>query len=360
MTIPIVFSIIAVIIVYLQKYKIRHSLEISFILMTLLSALRFNFGNDYPEYLDLFNLLTAEKFSLGIYGDPGWHILCRLFSPLGYESLIACVSFFLGYAYYKTIKRYVPSHLQWLSMFIYVFDPNLWLLQQSMLRQSIVAAIFLLLLPLIEQKKILKSVFIILLSSSIHISALILMPILFLPLLGKDKHKLIAILIFSFVIIAFLSSDFLGFWFQKAMLIPQLSKFENYTINPEETSYGLGYLISIIPYIVSLVFLYKKKLWISNSNNALFISITFYLLAQVVNPFSKIAVMITRVTAFFIPFSIIVIPHLYAKIKPEILRVLLLVIFILLTLYIYYNFWGNPSSSYHHGYENYRTIFSNF
>jgi hypothetical protein len=80
----IIMGIFAVSFAFLAKYKnFRYGLEISFSLIFLFLALRYNFGNDYSSYLDRF--IDINKYSTVDYFDkfyrvePGWIFLCRIF-----------------------------------------------------------------------------------------------------------------------------------------------------------------------------------------------------------------------------------------------------------------------------------------
>jgi len=92
----IILGIFAVSFAFLAKYKnFRYGLEISFFLIFLFLALRYNFGNDYQSYFRCFNEITnSSKIDLNYmqYGrviEPGWIILCWLFKPFGFYWLIA-------------------------------------------------------------------------------------------------------------------------------------------------------------------------------------------------------------------------------------------------------------------------------
>ena len=86
-----------------DKKLIRHGLKISFFIIFLFLALRYDYGNDYAGYLDGFYEInkhswidytnTKELF----HYEAGWVFLNRLFEPLGFFAMIASLAAFSCY-----------------------------------------------------------------------------------------------------------------------------------------------------------------------------------------------------------------------------------------------------------------------
>ena len=62
------------------------SLKISFFLIFLFLALRYEFGNDYRNYIDGFIEITTQTkiFFTGEQWEPGWNFLHLIFKPFGF------------------------------------------------------------------------------------------------------------------------------------------------------------------------------------------------------------------------------------------------------------------------------------
>lgn len=110
------------------------------------SALRYDFGTDYLTYVADFEYNESITFSTIIFDleftkEQGWAFFMKCFSPLGYIVFFGLLSVFICNTYYRLIKRYVPREYYWFATSIYVFNFNLFILQQSMIGQSFVMAI---------------------------------------------------------------------------------------------------------------------------------------------------------------------------------------------------------------------------
>ena len=99
MVTTLVINGLVVFLSWLESLKIlKHGLLISFILLFLFLALRYNFGNDYIGYFDGFR--EVNKYSNVTFKDrefhyeAGWLLLCRVFKPLGFFSMVALLAAF--------------------------------------------------------------------------------------------------------------------------------------------------------------------------------------------------------------------------------------------------------------------------
>ena len=142
-----IFNIVFVLLAYLAQYKGQaYLLKVSFVLIFLFLALRYDYGNDYRSYLDEFVRLTS--YSSLDYTDEtehfekGWLFLYFLFKPFGFFALVAVLAAFNCFIYYRLIKKYVLPNYYWLAVFIYVFNVGFMLTQLSSMRQTLAIGIF--------------------------------------------------------------------------------------------------------------------------------------------------------------------------------------------------------------------------
>ena len=117
-----IFNVIAVLYSYLSRYKRSELwLKITFFIIFLLIALRYNYGNDYPAYMKGFykinDLSQIDYFDQSWHFEPGWIFLCRLFEPFGFSALVAFVSLLFCFVFYKIISKFVQPKYHWFSVF---------------------------------------------------------------------------------------------------------------------------------------------------------------------------------------------------------------------------------------------------
>ena len=115
---------------------------------------------------------------------------------------------------------------------------------------------------------------------------------------------------------------------------------------------GVGFVINMIPFILSLYFLFSKKLSISeNSKQLVALSAISFLIA----PFAQIIQMISRIGMYFGIYNIISVPLIYKNVNNKTLRLVLLSMYIVIMIYSYLNFFESPV--WRKAYSDYKTIF---
>ncbi len=147
MTTVAILNIIVVLFAYLARYRrTKFGLKVSFFLIFLFLALRYDYGNDYPGYLKHFLVINQyawiDYFGKSLQFEPGWTFLCRLFEPLGFFAMTAVLALFNCVVYYRFIKKYVPPAYYWFAVFLYVFTPGFMLIHSSAMRQSVAITLF--------------------------------------------------------------------------------------------------------------------------------------------------------------------------------------------------------------------------
>ena len=127
MNIVILINILAIFFAFLESKKIvKNGLLISFFILFVFLALRFDYGNDYQMYFEGFDKINkigwSEVYNEKLHFEPGWVVVCILFDPIGFFGMVAFLSFLYCYVFYKLVRDYVPVHLYWLARFILVFS----------------------------------------------------------------------------------------------------------------------------------------------------------------------------------------------------------------------------------------------
>ena len=120
-------------------FKYHICLLFSFVVLGTFLAVRYDFGNDYMPYM----LMHKELQNMSIFNSHyefGWIILNKF--VYNFYLLVAVLSIFNCYVYFRFINRYVPLQFWWLAVFIYVFNTNFMLIQASAMRQTVAILVF--------------------------------------------------------------------------------------------------------------------------------------------------------------------------------------------------------------------------
>lgn len=338
MIVTVILCVLAVFFAYLAKFKnMQYSLLVSFTLIFLFLAFRFNFGNDYKAYLEGFieinKYRSIDFFNSGLHFEPGWILLCRLFEPLGFFSLIIFLSLINCIVYYKLVKRYVPKHLYWFAVFLYVFNTGIMLVHASAIRQSLAIGLFMFAIPYLIRKDFIRYFAIVFMAYFVHTSAMILVPIALLSLYHLKINKLFQVILAA----VFVSLIVFG-----QLLLPFITKFVSANLDRyefyhqgSEIGTGLGLLMVFFLLIVTAYYHNKQN----KSDAVLFKIVMVYLMLA---PLGLTILMIARVGMYFEPVTIVVYPLILYSIENKFNKLVFKSIVILFTLYIFYQFFESP------------------
>lgn len=89
----------------------------------------------------------------------------------GFFVLVALISVVENYIYYRLIKDYVPVKWRWFKVFLYVGGMDSLYLKFSMLRQGLCVALFVGAVLLMNKKKLLPAIAVIIFALTIHLSS---------------------------------------------------------------------------------------------------------------------------------------------------------------------------------------------
>lgn len=357
---------LAVIITYLgNRSASKKGLEYAFILLAVFFSIRYGYGNDYYGYLGRFEEYSrcssiSNLFSY-FYSDDtlflseiGWGLINYMFKPLGFPLLVAFLTFFDFFIFYKIIKIYVPQKYQWLAVFVFVFTPQLLLIQLSMMRQTLAMVLVLYAIHLFFSRRKLPATICVLSAIIFHKSSLYVLP--FFSLVFFFKYNKIwkyssIILVFLFIVL-YLTHNQLSNLYALTLDNELVAEYSHYGARDEsqEMKLGLGFLISYIPFILMI-----RYLWVEDTYKYIKIFIFFSALGFSLTPITYVESLLGRFIFYFLIFKIIGIPYSYYSVKKTIYRISLLIIFILLSVYSCYSFMTSPT--WIKGYSTYHTIF---
>lgn len=335
-------------IAYFQKSD--WGLKLSFFLIFLFLGLRYNFGNDYQTYLDLFNRVKEDPLiafdqEMYVFYEPGWMILNWIFRPIGFFGMNLALALFYSLTVYKLIKKHVPYQYHWIAVFFVVFNPGFLLVHSTAMRQTVAILIFLLSIDFIFRKKIIPFILCVFFAAMFHTSSLailIISPFLFQ---NKKINMIYGTILFSVYLIFFVFGSLLLPYF--VMLISRFS--ERYEVYSDKgiANSGLGFIFYSSLFILTL-FLDK----IQDKKIALFfkLAIVYFMLM----PFTLIIEMTSRIGMYFSPAVIIVYPFMARSLK--VYKGIFFSIIILFTVYQFFQFFY--SDTYMKYFMEYHTFLS--
>lgn len=365
MIVVLSFSVIAVFFAFLDsKGKLKDGMKIGMIMMMLLAAIRYNYGNDYVSYFEDFKLMgkysisdilfLQEKMQYvdAAFKDVGAAVLYRLCKPIGYFGFIAIVSILQGCIYYQLIKENVSRKYYWLAVFVYLFDFNNYVLQMTMIRQAFVMALFVWSWHFLRQGKYILPIIITLLSFTIHKSSIILVPFILLSIFSYKNGKAITLITLGVTAFLWVASTTIGNVIGNVMDL-ELFQLYNDTYGMEDGG-KLGMarlLLALVPYFMALLYFINPST-AKGPRYLVFLSIV----GTIMLPFSFVIPMMSRLTYYFNIFMIAAVPITAASFKYPIIKISTVGIFVILCLYQYFDLFLH--SVYTKSYATFDTIFS--
>lgn len=362
MYIVILISLVAILFTYMEtKGEMCNGMRNGFILVTILGAIHYDYGNDYMAYYDVYRSIANSSLSvfdiikgdIGVYGEPGWHLLNYLFKYVGgFFVMVAVLNIIQNVIFYRFIKDNVEETWRPLAVFVYLCSTSLYLMNFSMMRQGLAAAIFLSLWPLIKERKIIPVIIILYLTSFIHSSAQFLIPFAFWGYIPFKRNKLISIILGLLFLTIWFSSDFITDVLNRMMA---LEAFEGYVDTYGDTkntnTLGIGFVLHTLPFFVALYYLYTNAEEDIQKNSLCTLGIIGILLV----PFCLVILMLGRFSVYFGVYSLAAIPICYSGFSNRLYRLVFVGLYVLIVFYDYLIFFSNPVWVKH--FTDFHTIF---
>lgn len=304
---------------------------ILFLTLWLPAVFREGIGTDYGSYVVLFSHSNIGEI------EPGFYCICQIVKYLGLDyhwmfAIVALISYF-------PVCFGLPRKGIWLAVlfFCILFYLNTW----SLIRQG--AAVCLILWAVCQLLKAnrLNFFIIILLASTIHYSALLLLP--FYILRNKSLNRMMAIMI---VITGIAFIQFFGvidFLFSSTIFADShYGKYVTSSFNREtEVGTGLGVLVRLLIPVCMICLLPKLKVNLKGYGFIICLNIAYifaYCLALQIHIFNRILDLFT-----FVPILSVGIIGAYTHYKFKSIALFFLIILHLILFYK--NIVANPSSN---------------
>jgi len=347
----IFLGIFSILFAFLSKYKnFQWGLKVSFLLIFLFLALRYNFGNDYKNYLNGF--LDINRQNTINYHDKfghfeiGWVFLNRQFRDLGFFVMTAFLALVNCLIYYKFIKKYTPVQYYWLAVFLYIFNADFMLTHLSAMRQSIAIGLFIFSIDYLYKKDAIRYFLCIGLASLFHSSALILLPVYFLGFVNWKINRLSGIVIIILFVSLFISQKYVSLNLDQ-FVANYFAKYEIYK-GGVELGTGWGFAYSMVLFGLVLYYERYQKREIALLFKLSIISFLFI-------PLGFSIMLIGRVGMYFAPATIIVYPIILKNLGKPIYKVAFISVLVFITMFSFFQFFN--SDIWKAAFGTYHTIF---
>lgn len=340
-----------------QRYKAAFPAAMT--ALGVFSAIRYNFGSDYQNYLKWYNEKNLPGAKLG--PDEFLYNLLNKLAP-NFEFVIIVTSIVFIVTIYYLISRNLPKRYHWLGLVIFVINPYLYLINLSAVRQSIAMALFIIAIDFAYKKKPLPYFLLLAIAAFFHKSAIILFPFYFLtndkPFRRRTVLSVLAgLFILLFVIDLGSVTTYVARWFKDSSYLYYVSTGEQNSLRAT---------------LLSSVFFFYVLANLNKLENKTLLYGKLYLIGTILGILAFRLSLFTRIQMYFDIFSVIALPMIFravllsgrVKINPQnpvatiwgcinryVLPTLLVVIYILR----YYSFFTNPMWA---AFTHYETIFA--
>ena len=189
-----------------KKTKIFFYIIILYI--TLISAIRYNVGQDYKHWIDVYSSIE-EGNTGGEYVELGYKLLNIIIQKIPFLNvyyLFGITSIFIICGFGYSIKKNVEQKYWFLAIFIFI-GSGIFFATLNLVRQYISIVIILLALPFLKEKKYVKYCISVIIATLFHTSSLVMLFFLiFYILFNNNKHEK-ALIIFYGISLLFMIVD---------------------------------------------------------------------------------------------------------------------------------------------------------
>jgi hypothetical protein len=337
----------------------KNGLKISLFIIFIFLAIRYDFGNDYKAYQNLFNNIISHSSLKDVlkdptlYGEIGWKVLCWLFKPFGFFTMVAFISAITIVILFRFIKKYVPSKYYWFVILIYFFSPYYMLIMASAMRQELAVILYLLAIDFLIEKKPVPYLLIVIIATTLHTSAIVLTVLVVFCFVDKDRIKFVLpVFMAIFVTMLVIPEAYLKYVEKVVESVFLLNDYgRKLSATGFDTDFGLGFAFQMIIYLLLIiVFLRDKELSIVHIK-----MFYLFLIGIFLSYLSVVVLLSSRLAYYFFGASIVCYSIGISKIKYALIRVFFLIGILVNIFYQYFNFFLSNSWP---KFNEYHTIFS--
>ncbi|MBR5547924.1 MAG: EpsG family protein [Clostridia bacterium] len=312
----------------------------AFIILFVFAAIRYDFGNDYMGYYEHFQVikLTGES-----HFEKEWlYTALNELSP-NFFFMVALMSLAFVIVLWRLVNKQVFPELVWAALAILLFNPYLFLMDLSAMRQTMALVMFIIAVGFANKQRIIFYCLLICAAMLFHSSAIILLPFYFWAN-DKKVSRVGSCVIAGVILLLLFSPTVIMDIIEQALTLFDSKNYEHYFSQGMQnsvratllTSISLIYILINLPELEGNA-LRNAKLWC--------IGISFNVLAYRIS-------MLTRMEMYFTIFSIVAFPMMiknswkvaqrHSKLYNFINQWALPALIILVYALRYYSFFTNP------------------
>ncbi|WP_277673360.1 EpsG family protein [Piscibacillus halophilus] len=315
---------------------------LSFGVLFLFLALRYDYGNDYMSYYQSHELINA--------GFEAWgssDVLYRLTNLLipNFYVLVAFLSLFYIGTIFFLVKYNLYRKQYWFAVLILLINPYLFLVHLSSFRQTIAICFVIIAVYFATKRNLVLYFLFVLVAMGFHPSAIVMFPVYFLLNEKKIKVKKVVLVIGAVFLL---------------LLTPLLDSIIEWSLSyfPSHYSYyynqGAGNTLRAT--LISSFFFFLILFNINKLNGKDLIYAKLSLIATIISLLAYKVSMITRIGMYFDVFLIVSLPIIFLKMKGQKLRFVLFVLMLVIFILRYWSFFNNEI--WMDSYRVYQTILS--
>lgn len=301
------------------------------VILALIAGMRSGIG-DTGYYM--YNFLMYKDYSINeLLGmkEPGFKIITKLVGIISDnpQSLLLVCSFFTVILFFKTMYKYSSNLI--MSSFLFIAS-GVYLGTMNGLRQYLVVAVFFACLQLLIDKKFVTYCVICLLLSTIHTSAVLLIPLYFFVTTKPWTNSKLVIIGCLLILFFFATPGLMG-WIAGEISTTQYGIYSDSLLSSESNGANILRVgVMVLPAILSFFgrnqFDKNDKYYNLFSNMAV-ITALFYILTLSNWIFARLAM-------YTVPFSLLLYPLLMRKIFGKNRKIIIPLFYFLFTIYFIY------------------------
>lgn len=317
-------------------------------------GIRYNYGNDYSAYENLYNFInsnsdvTVRKYRLGL--EYGWIYFNRLMKPFGFQTLVFIHTIIQFATISWLIEKYTKLKYQWALMTIYLFWPALMLTELSMMRQTMAMCIVFWGIPLIFKKKYLLFCLFPIIATQFHTSGYVGFLFLVIYFLRNIDYKRALTLFIGLFLVFYLLPDSVRELVNAMLDNKEFGKYKIYVDHSgdEVIRSNLGFIFQIL-FSLYLIFMTR---WKSTGNRFFIFSMLLYFIST---PFTGYLGNINRLFIYFLFPGSMCFQPLFARARTDVMALVMIICFFFYININYNFFFYNPI--YTRSFLHYHTIF---
>lgn len=327
------------------------SLILVFALIVSLAGFRFEISSDYYEYNDIFNSVVSNGYFSLYFIEPGFLIINQIvgYFKANFQVLIFTISFLsIGFKFFfiqDLSNKKLLSALLFFAFYLFLYD-------LGAIRRGLALGITSYGIIFYLKNQRLYSFLMVMIAASIHVSAVVLLPVIFFKHIKYNLAKFIFVLIISFVL-QIIVTNLIEFSFLAYLDNPVASKaygyFQSgdYFVESSSVSLGLYIRVLLISYLI-----YRKDILLAYYPYADKLIHLFAISIIILIVFDRLRIF-TSINIFFKITELLLIPHLFFLIKKP-FRFAFLTLILVYCYLSFYNLVNHPVET---DYLPYNSIF---